>query len=99
LHLGELDFDRHPLSVGQCSACSLLQLVNFMPSMMVKPRFDWIKYNEPEKHLDLLLERVIQLPGISGKSLIGGLTYENDTSITRLKRLWLYKFISAGSRF
>jgi hypothetical protein len=84
---GEIDLDLHSLVIGQCSVCMLLQLVNFMSSKMVKPRFDWIHYSEPEGHLDMLMERVTQLPGITESSYIAGFTYEDDTSITRLNKL------------
>ena len=43
---------RHPLILGRCEGCSLLQLIDPMPAREVVPRFDWIQYNEPEGHLD-----------------------------------------------
>lgn len=85
--LGEVDLDRHNLSVGQCANCMLVQLIGFMPRAMIRSRFDWITYNEPERHLDALMGRLTKLPGISRNSLIAGITYVDATSITRLNRL------------
>jgi hypothetical protein len=84
---GEIDNDRHYLTIGQCSVCTLVQLVDLMPVAMVKPRYDWMTYNEPEGHLDALMDRLAKLPGISDDSIIAGLTYKDDTSIARLNRL------------
>lgn len=88
---GEKNLDLHSLVIGQCSVCMLLQLVNFMSSKMIKPRFDWIHYKEPESHLDKLMIRVAQLPGITESSIIAGITCEDDTSIARLNKLGFTK--------
>ena len=44
--------DRHPLVFGQCAICNHMQLIEPMPPEMVRSKFDWITYNEPEGHLD-----------------------------------------------
>ena len=85
--LGEADLDRHTLAIGQCNVCMLVQLTDLMSSLMIKPRFSWIKYNEPANHLDLLVDRIIKLPRISRDSLIAGFTQEDVTSIARLNQL------------
>jgi len=79
--------DRHPLVVAQCQACGLVQLVDPMPPAMVKSRFDWLTYNEPEGHLDDLVGRLRALPGIGGDSRIVGLTYKDDSTLARFNRL------------
>jgi len=78
------DIDRHPLIIGQCEQCGLLQLINPMPVEMVKPRFPWIYYREPELHLDGLVDRLTGLPGIDENSTICGITYKEDTTLQRL---------------
>ncbi len=55
---GHAAFDTHPLSVAQCGSCDLVQLSSFPPIAFVRPRVPWIRYNEPEAHLDLLAERL-----------------------------------------
>ncbi|HLI11528.1 MAG TPA: class I SAM-dependent methyltransferase [Alphaproteobacteria bacterium] len=83
----ERSADAHPLVIGQCSACGLLQLVAPMAPAMVRPRFEWLTYNEPERHLDDLVARLCSLPGLNRDSRIVGLTYKDDTMLQRFNRL------------
>src|SRR4051794_21036540 len=83
---GQADSDRHRLTVGQCTACALLQLVDPMPAQMVRSRFPWLTYNEPEGHLDALTERLTRLPGIGAGSVVAGLTNKDDSSLERLRQ-------------
>jgi hypothetical protein len=53
---------------------------------MVKPRFDWLVYNEPEGHLDVLVERLCRLPKMDFAKRIIGLTYKDDTTLARFNR-------------
>jgi hypothetical protein len=80
------EFERHPLSIGQCGACGLIQLISPMPADMVKPRFEWLVYNEPEGHLDALVARATSLPGMAPGKRILGLTYKDDTTLARFGR-------------
>src|SRR5262245_2219314 len=68
--------ERHPLLLGQCQACTLLQLIEPMPVEMVRSRFEWLTYSEPEGHLDQLVERLAKLPGLTPEAKIIGLTYK-----------------------
>lgn len=79
--------DRHPLVVGQCADCGLIQLIDPMAPAMAKSRFAWLTYNEPEGHLDDLVSRLRQLPGLDSGSRIVGLTYKDDTTLARFNRL------------
>jgi len=81
------DEENHPLVAGQCSRCGLIQLIDPMPSSMVKSRFDWLTYNEPEGHLDDLVARLCRLQGMKPESRIVGLTYKDDSTLARFKRL------------
>ena len=74
---------RHPLVLGQCQACALLQLIRPMPLEMVKSRFEWLTYNEPEGHLDRLVERLAGLPELNPKASILGITYKDDSTLKR----------------
>lgn len=64
--------EMHPLVLGQCEACGLVQLTNPMPVGILSPRYDWVKYNEPEAHLESMAQRIASLPGISSESRILG---------------------------
>jgi hypothetical protein len=58
-----------------------------MQPTMAKSQFDWLTYNEPEGHLDDLVARLRQLPGITTSSRIAGLTYKDDSTLARLAKL------------
>jgi hypothetical protein len=79
--------DRHPLVVGQCTACGLTQLIDPMRPAMAKSRFDWLTYNEPEGHLDDLVTRLCRLPGVGREPRIIGVTHKDDTTLARFNRL------------
>jgi cupin fold WbuC family metalloprotein len=83
---GAADTAAHPLRLGQCSNCALIQLEDPMPPDMVRSRFPWLTYNEPEGHLDQLAARIACLAGIDAGSSAMGLTYKDDTTLARLAR-------------
>jgi hypothetical protein len=85
--VGHVDADKHPLKLGQCGDCGLVQLINPMPVSMVRSRHDWLTYNEPEGHLDALVEHLSTLNGLRPDSRIVGLTYKDDTTLARFNRL------------
>jgi len=87
LREGEREIDVHRLALGQCPMCGLVQLVDPMPAPMVRARFPWLVYNEPEGHLDKLAERLTHLDGVGPGSVIAGLTYKDDSTLARLNRL------------
>jgi len=76
----------HPLILGQCESCGLVQLINPIPVEKLIPRYEWIKYNEPEGHLDNLVDIITALPGITKESRICGISEKEDTTLARLKR-------------
>jgi len=53
---------------------------------MVKPRFEWLAYNEPENHLDAVVENMCRQSDIDIDSRIVGLTYKDDTSLARFNK-------------
>jgi hypothetical protein len=81
-----IDREVHPLVVGQCVGCALVQLLNPMAPQTAKSRFSWLAYNEPEGHLDALVERLRSLPGLSASSEIRGLTYKDDSTLNRFSK-------------
>lgn len=81
--------EQFPLVMGQCAGCGLVQLQTAMPAEALVPRVDWISYNEPEGHLDAVVSTITALPGVSSASVIGGVTYKDDTTLARLSRIGL----------
>jgi hypothetical protein len=75
----------HPLRMGVCGTCGLVQLTAPVPARELTPPYDWITYNEPEGHLDRLADVIARLPGLTPTSIIGGLTYKDDSTLRRLR--------------
>lgn len=74
------------ISLGQCSNCGLIQLIKPLPHNVLKPQYDWLIANEPEEHLDDLVEKIVNLKELNQNSVIAGLSYKDDTTIERFKR-------------
>jgi len=70
-----------PLVVSQCRACGLIQLSHPAPVDEIRPRFDWISYNEPDAHLDALVEALSKLPGLLRESHVGAVVVGGDKTI------------------
>lgn len=74
---------RHPLVLMQCGRCGLLQLGDPVLAAEMAPRFDWITYQEPEGHLDDLVDALCRLPELGPGSVIAGVSYKDDTTLRR----------------
>lgn len=81
---GEVE-DLHPAALGQCEVCGLVQMMNPIPPAKLVPRFDWIKYNEPEAHLDAVVEALQRQLGIDCNASIGGMSFNDDSTLHRLR--------------
>ena len=74
----------HPFVMGQCTKCGVIQLLHPVPADEIACRFSWVKYTEPEEHLDSLSRTISDLPGFSEGATVCGLTYKDDTLLERL---------------
>ena len=74
----------HPLAFGVCTSCGLIQIIQPPPVEEVVPRFPWIKYNEPEGHLDHLASILLGLAKTKGLT-VAGVSYKDDTTLERLR--------------
>ena len=50
------------------------------------PPHDWITYNEPEGHLDELVDTLMALPGVGPGAVAGGVSFKDDSTLARLER-------------
>lgn len=75
----------HPVILGQCHACDLVQLCRPCPADLVKPLRP-MHYNEPEGHLDALVDEIVILPGVSPASRFCGVTYKDASTLQRLRQ-------------
>lgn len=83
---GEPQSESHSLALGQCAACGLVQLVGPMSENMVRSHHAWISYNEPEGHLDQMVDDLIRMTGLKSDARIVGLSYKDDTTLARFNR-------------
>ena len=78
--------ERYPIALEQCEACGLVQIDRPVPAAALVPPYDWIAYNEPEGHLDGLVDILMSLPGIAAGSVAGGVSSKDDSTLARLER-------------
>lgn len=76
----------YPLVIGQDEKSGVVSLITPFPPQELVPKFDWISYNEPEPHLDHTVDFLIRLQGVTEKSVVGGITFKDDTSLSRFAR-------------
>jgi hypothetical protein len=81
----------HTLKLGQCESCGLVQLIDPMPSNEVTPIYNWLTYNEPEEHLDSLVDSLCRKLDKESNPKILGITYKDDTTVARLEKKGLKK--------
>ncbi len=75
-----------PMVLGQCANCATIGLLQPVPQAALVPPYDWLFAREPEDHLDGLVAKLMQLPGITTDSVIAGLTSKDDTTLDRFRR-------------
>ncbi|MFH1673080.1 MAG: class I SAM-dependent methyltransferase [Pseudomonadota bacterium] len=85
---------KHPKKLGLCLNCGLVQLIAPVPVEELASKFNWIRYNEPEDHLNDLANKLAHLNGITRKSVIGAISYKDASLQERLdntgfKNNWL----------
>jgi hypothetical protein len=78
--------DRFPIALRQCARCGLVQIDEPVPASALVPPYDWITYNEPEGHLDELVELLLALPGLGPGSVAAGVSFKDDSTLARLQR-------------
>lgn len=74
---------KHPLRLGQCRNCGLLQLIEPIAAKHLKPTGP-LRYTEPELHLDEVARQISTLPGINENSPVCGLTTKDQSTLKRL---------------
>lgn len=76
-----------PLALEVENASGLVRLVVPPPVAELCPRVDWIRYNEPEGHLDAAVEWTISETGLSQTARLLGVSYKDGSTIERFRRL------------
>ena len=75
---------KHPLKTGVCQQCGIMQLVDPFPAEELQPKVDWITYNEPEGHLDMLTEKLSKVLPAGGFVL--GISFKDDSTLSRFEK-------------
>lgn len=78
--------ETHLLQLGISQRHRIVQQLDPATPDTIRARFSWIKYNEAEDHLDDLVARLVQLPGVTPNSPVVGLTYKDTSTLTRLSK-------------
>jgi hypothetical protein len=74
-----------PMLLEQCRACGLVQTTQPVPATELRPRVDWITYNEPEGHLDAVADKLAGLPGLTQSATFAGISFKDDTLLRRMR--------------
>lgn len=62
----------------------LLRLDRPFPVEEVRPRYEWLTCFEPEGHLDALVDRILKLPDVEERSVFGGYSFKDDSTLERI---------------
>ena len=68
---GSVQPERFEMGLAQCDACGLVQLSEGPRAELLVPRLDWIKYREPEAHLDSVCKQLMSTDRAEGLSAWG----------------------------
>jgi len=75
-----------PLILKQCQTCALIQIRNTIPLKEMIPKVDWIKYREPEDHLDTQAEIICNILDQKHIRSACGITYKDKSFLDRLSK-------------
>lgn len=76
-----------PLSLVSCEGCATVQLDAPVPVEQLVAPYDWIRYNEPEGHLDALAEAIRSRYAVGADTVVCGVSSKDDTLLQRLEKL------------
>jgi hypothetical protein len=80
-----------PLQLHINSESGLIYLAQPFPLEELKPQYDWLTCYEPEDHLDDLVQKLINLPGVNSNSVFGAYSFKDDSTLRRLEGLGFKK--------
>ena len=67
----------------------LIKIKKPFPVIALKPKYDWVTYNEPEKHLYKMVKNILKLKKNKSKNAlnIGGISFKDDSTLNIFKKL------------
>ena len=75
-----------PMLLEQCQKCGLVQTTEPVPATDLRPRVDWITYNEPEGHLDTVADKLARLPDLTKSATFAGISFKDDSLLRRMRK-------------
>jgi len=75
-----------PFVLGQCAECGMIQIPKPISPVELKARFDWIRYNEQEGHLDDMVSGALKLPGLDKDCTVGAISFKDDSTVGRFQK-------------
>lgn len=85
--LAKTEAQEFPFVLRQCPSCGLVQINNPVPADELTSPYEWLIYNEPERHLDQLAQLIADLPGVTAQSPICGVSFLDEPLLRRMTRL------------
>ena len=80
---------KFPLALSQCRLSGAIYLSTNVPQEELVPRMDWLTYNEPEAHLDAMVDQLMSRCGLKRGDVVGGVSVKDDTTLRRFETLGL----------
>lgn len=77
--------EAHPLRLGVCSGCGMVQLLCPFPATSLTPPYAWITYREPGDHLDETVSGLLALEGMGAGASAMGVSFKDHSTIERLR--------------
>lgn len=77
--------EEYKLKLGICENCNTIQLLEYPELTTVRPIHSWLNYNEPESHLDAVVDDLLEITEWGTDSPILATTYKDNSTIERLK--------------
>lgn len=78
------DQDRVPFRFGCCRNCGVARFIDPPAPELIRPKVDWIRYNEPEGHLDDMVDQLIVMDGVNTGCAFLGISYKEESTLQRL---------------
>ncbi len=75
------------LILEQSKETGIIKLKNSVNPIIYKPLVKWIKYNEPEPHLDDFVKTILKKYFNNKKIIVGGISSKDDSTLNRFFKL------------
>ena len=78
---------KYDFKLVQDNKTALIKIKKPFPVKSLKPKFDWVTYNEPEKHLNTMVRNIIKFKKDKSNLNVGGISFKDDSTLDIFKKL------------